>query len=91
MATNENLFGALNVEETQRAILALLDMAVDRLGVLGAARGIDNSLRVSGAVSVGTVTTLTNQAQTGGFPTQQILPATRNIAAQANIDCIAVS
>lgn len=80
--------------------------AVQHVRTLSAVRGVANDLRVSvlntvpvsgtvtatGTVAVSTVTTVTNQAQTGGLNNIQIVPATQNInAVLSNINNITIS
>ncbi len=90
-----NLLGALAQEATTEELLGLLDLIADRVGVLSAVRQQDNSLRVSiasGTGTVSTVSTVTNQAQTGGYAAQQIVPAQQNLAAVlSNIANVEVS
>lgn len=87
------LLGALAQEATTEELLGLLDLIADRVGVLSAVRQQDNSLRVSIASgTVSTVSTVTNQAQTGGYAAQQIVPAQQNLAAVlSNIANVEVS
>lgn len=87
------LLGALAQEATAEELLGLLDLIADRVGVLSAVRQQDNSLRVSIASgTVSTVSTVTNQAQTGGYAAQQIVPAQQNLAAVlSNIANVEVS
>lgn len=90
------LLGGLAKEATTEELLGLLDVIADRVGVLSAVRQQDGSLRVSIAsgslAAVGTVSTVTNQAQTGGYAAQQIVPAQQNLAAVlSNIANVEVS
>mgnify|MGYP001012067023 CR=1 FL=1 len=87
------LLGGLAQEATTEELLGLLDVIADRVGVLSAVRQQDNSLRVSIASgTVSTVSTVTNQAQTGGYAAQQIVPAQQNLAAVlSNIANVEVS
>lgn len=94
--TDYNLLAGLSEEATQEELLGLLDIIADRIGVLTAVRQQDGSLRVSvttGTLStVTTVSTVVNQQQYGGYPTQQIVPAQQNTTAYlSNIAQIIVS
>jgi len=79
-------------EPTQQDLLSLLDMISDRLGVLQSVRDVSGSLRVvpMGGTMTG-VTTLNNMVAIGSVPANQMVFATQNAAAQANINQIVVT
>lgn len=72
--------GSVPVED--EAIYSMIDTLnelVSRLGILLSARALDGTLRISGTVSVGTVT---NQAAMGGYQTTAAIQNTMNTIAQ---------
>lgn len=77
-----------NVPVEDEAIYSMIDTLnelVSRLGILLSARALDGTLRVSGTVSVGTVTTnttVTNQAAMGGYQTTAAIQNQMNTIAQ---------
>lgn len=95
--TQIGLFNDLSQESTSQELLAILDQISEALGVLQSVRESNGSLRVylRGADSISTiatVSTVSNQTSIGGFPANQIVPATQNmVVTLSNINHVEVT